>query len=40
MQGVKPDPAKALDWYKKAQLSGSRDAAVEIQRLESGPALP
>jgi hypothetical protein len=40
VQGVKPDPAKALEWYKKAQLSGARQAATEIQRLESGAALP
>jgi hypothetical protein len=39
VQGMKPDPAKALEWYKKAQLSGARDAAAEIQRLESGVSL-
>jgi hypothetical protein len=38
--GVKPDPAKALEWYKKAQLSGLREAAAEVQRLERGAPLP
>jgi hypothetical protein len=40
VQGLKPDPDKALEWYKKAQLSGSREAAIEIQRLEGSASVP
>jgi TPR repeat protein len=35
VQGIVPDPAKAMEWYKRAEDQGLPDAASAIEALQA-----